>query len=199
MAFRLYLVPVIGVGTSLDPRRPKYVAGGATPWAAMDYGNEPSMIVGADLSPTDDAALAGQPDVTALPVDLSPLLTPANVTAVQAKLEAAHLPAGWVNTTRTWRDVVRIVLGIFSFLQRYAVVYAQAQGSVAPSVFTAGVTLDTTFGSLPAAVQTALTNTAISFGIATTGLMAGTTVRAILKAMADVFVDAPFVIGGVSI
>ena len=199
MAFRLYLVPAVGVGTALDPRRPKYMSTFATPWSAMDYGAEPWMVVGVDLSVADDVTLAGQVDVTALPFDLTPLLTAGQVTAVKAKLEAANLPAGWVTTALTWAQVVRIVLGVFSFLQRYTVTYALAQGVYPPSLFVAGITLDTTFGALAPEVQTALTATAVSFNIPTTGLTASTPMRAILKTMADFFVNAPFVIGGVSI
>jgi hypothetical protein len=75
MSFRLYIVPVIGSGTKSDPRRPKYFADGTLvnpTWSAMDYGFEPWMVVGADLSTSDDNLVVGQPDGFALPFDLSP-------------------------------------------------------------------------------------------------------------------------------
>lgn len=199
MSFRLYVVPVIGTGTTASPRRPKYFGSTSSPWSAMDYGFEPWMVVGASLTELEDLNLTAQPDVTALPVNLQPLLSAGNVTAIQTKLEAANIPAGWVNTTLTWTEVVRTVLGMFSFLQRYGVTYATANGSAPPSIFSAGVTLATTFGSLPAAVQTALTDTAVSFGIATTGLTASTTLRQILKSMADHFQGTPYFFGAVTV
>jgi hypothetical protein len=199
MAFRLYLVPVIGAGTSPDPRRPKYFDTATVSWAGMDYGFEPWMLVGADLAPADDAALVAQPDAMALPFDLSPTLTAGQVTTVQTKLEAANLPAGWVTTALTWRAVVRIVCGMFQFLQRYGRVFADANGFAPPSIFGGTVTLNTTFGALPAAVQNALVDTAISFEIPTTGLTAGTTLRTILRAMADHFDPLPLVLAGVAI
>jgi hypothetical protein len=212
MAFRIYIVPVIGTGAKTDPRSAKYFTPGSVGnivnpanypagWQAtfVDYGFEPWMFVGADLNATDDAAVIAKPDGFALPVNLDVNLTSANVTNVQNKLESINVPAGWVNTSLTWRTVARTVLGMFSFIQRYGTKYAEANGSVPPSIFTGGVSLSTTFGSLSVAVQSALTSTAQSFGISTAGLTAGTTLRVILKAMADFFSNAVFLFGGVSI
>lgn len=199
MAFRLYVVPIVVVGAKLA-RWPKYFNDGTLvdpfTWAGMDYGNEPTMIVGADLSVADDATLAAEPDVQAIPFVLDNLLTGPQVTATQAFLEARNLPVGWVTTALSWRTVVRTILGMFSFLARYAVVYSTANGQPAPSLFAGGVTLATTFGALPAAVQTAMTNTAISLDISTAGLTSGTTLRVILKALADNFRTAPFNFNG---
>lgn len=187
MAFRLYIVPIIGDGTKGNSRRPKYFSDLIVDWSAMDYGFEPVMFVGADLSSEDHTSIAGQVDTTALPVNLNPTLTGGQVTATQNALEALNLPAGWVNTSLTWREVVRTVLGMFTFFQRFGAVYAENTGNVPPSVFTSGVTLSTTFGSLPLAVRTAMLDTATSFGISTSGLAAGTTLRVILKALAENF------------
>lgn len=198
MSFRLYIVPVVGTGARTDPRRPKYfqsaadgtgqtgiIASGSS-WSAMDYGFSPWMVVGADLSTSDDNLIVGKADAFALPFDLAPTLTSQQVTAVQSKLEAINVPAGWVNTSLTWITVVRKVLGMFSFLQRFAGQYADENG-VAFDLFSGVVTLSTTFGSLPQAVQNAMTSAAISFGFSTTGLTSGTTLRVALKALADDF------------
>lgn len=190
MAFRLYVVPIVGTGAHGDGRRPKYFTDGtiaAGPWGWVYYGLEPWSVVGADLSATDDAIIAGKPDVQALPFDLSPLLTSSQVTGIRAFLENANIPAGWVDTTDTWAVVVRGVLGMFSFLGRYAGIYAEQNGTAAPSIFLGGVTLSTTFGSLPAAVQSAMLATATDQGIATAGLAAGTTLRVILRFVADAY------------
>jgi hypothetical protein len=73
---------------------------------------------------------------------------------------------------------------MFSFIQRYGVLYVTPP---APSIFTGGVSLSTTFGSLPQAVQNAIISAAQSFNISTSGLTASTTLRIILKALADNF------------
>jgi len=196
MSFRLYIVPVIGSGSGThDARRPKYFET-LTNWSAMDYGFEPVMVVGADLSVSDDASVIAQPDVTALPFDLAPHLTNPQVTSVRNALEALHIPALWVTTADTWIGVVRSVLGMFSFLQRFGGIYAEQTGQVPPSIFNGGVTLNTTFGGLPLAVRTAMLSTADSFGLSTAGLTAGTTLRAILKNLADAFGAQPYNFNG---
>lgn len=202
MATRLYIVPVVGTGTKSNPRTPKYFTDGtitSTSWTANVYGFEPWAIVAADLSPADDTIIVNEPDAFALPFDLSPLLTAPQVTNVQAKLEAANIPSGWVNTSLTWTLVVRTVLGMFEFFQRYSGIYAKQTGLVPTSLFTGGVTLDSTFGSLPSANQNALTGSAQSFGISTAGLTASTTMRTILKAMADNFQNQVYNFGSYTI
>src|SRR3954463_9547709 len=109
MSFRLYIVPVIGTGAKTDPRRPKYFGDGTITagqsWGSIDYGFEPWMVVGADLSTSDDNLVVGKPDAFALPFDLAPNLTAQQVTNVQAKLEAINVPAGWVTTSLSWITV----------------------------------------------------------------------------------------------
>jgi hypothetical protein len=203
MAFRLYIVPKIGTGTKTDPFRPKYMTDGTLPvnevWSSIDYGFEPWFFIGGDLSSASDVILAAEPDVIALPFDLSPNLTAGQVNNVQTKLEAINVPSGWVNATLTWLDVVRTVLGIFSYLQRYGFIYSTANGSIAPSLFVGGVTLNTQFGNLSQAVQDAMVAAAQSFNISTAGLTANTTLRAILKNLADNFQNTPYNFNGVII
>jgi hypothetical protein len=177
MAFRLYIVPIIGTGTKLDPRRPKYFADGTvnSPWTGMNYGIEAWMVVGADLSFSDDALVVGQVDAMALRFDLSPQLTAPQVTAVQNKLEAINLPAGWVNTSLTWLQVVRAVFGILSFMQRFTAL----NGNV--SLFTGGITLNSTISALPAPVLTNLQQAAAELGLSTAGIVGTTTIRQALK------------------
>lgn len=205
MAFRLYLVPVVGDGTRPAPRRPKYFASDATgaglagmvraAWSGVDYGQQPWMIVGADLSSSDDTALVAEPDALGLPFDLTPTLTAPQVTNVSTVLENAKIPAGWVTTSLTWLTVVRTVLGMCAFLQRYNVIYTQQNAVTAPSLFAGGATLSTTFGSLPLAVRTALSATATDLGLSTAGVTGSTTVRALLKGLADQVSQARYQFG----
>lgn len=208
MAFRLYIVPVVGVaGNRANPPRPKYflsdasgqgvtpiIAGGQS-WSGVDYGLEKWMVVGADLTSSDDLLVVGQADAFALPVDLGVQLNAAQVTSVKAKLEAINVPAGWVTAALTWVVVVRKVLGMFSWMQRVGQIYYDATGQFL-NVFSASVSLDTAFGSLPQAVQDAMTGAAQSFSFSTAGLTSGTTLRVILKAMADNFANQQYSFNG---
>src|ERR1700693_3954213 len=126
-------MPITGTGTDADSRRPKYadtdLAG--HPWAAMDFGNEPIMLV----ATATNAALAAETDVTTIPLNLDQQIGAA-VTTVQNKLESFNIPADWVTSTMTYRQVVRKVLQGFMFWQR-------AQGLGIPLLFTGGVKLST--------------------------------------------------------
>lgn len=199
---RIYIVPVIGTGTHIDPRRPKYFGDGTVPeqYSAMDYGMEPWMVVAADLSPADDAIVIGEPDAFGLPFDLTANLTGGQVTAVKNFLESINLPAGWVNTSFTWTGVLRIVLGIFSYFQRFTFIYAEANNGVVPgTIFNGGISLNSTFGSLPAAVRSAMIATAQDQNISTAGMTGSTTIRVILKVLGDAYSTRVISIGGIEI
>jgi hypothetical protein len=76
--------------------------------------------------------------------------------------------------------VLRVVAALFQFHQRY-----QATSGTSASLFAGGLTLSSTFSSLPASVRTALRNAAISLGYDTSSLTGASTLRQCLKAMAD--------------
>lgn len=198
MAERLYIVPVIGDGSSkTNARRPKYFADGTihpSSYSALDYGFEPWMLVEANLGAADDATVVSEPDAFALPFDLTANLTAGQVSNVQTKLDAINVPSGWVNTSLTWAQVVKTVVGVFSFIQRFAAVYARNTGTH-PSLFGGAVTLDSTFASLPAEVRTAMLSAATSFSIDTSSLSGASTLRTILKTMADSFSNQTFSLG----
>ncbi len=189
---RLYVVPVVaGVKAS---RVPKYSADlCAVSCVSMDFGFEPVMLVAGEMDAARDAAVTANADVAALPVNLDVNLTAAQVTAMQTKLEAVNIPAGWVSTALTWRQVIRTVVGMFQFAQRY--------NSVAGNVrlFGGTVMLDTQFSALPLSLRQDLQTTAQSLGYDTSSLTATSTVRQILKAMADQWGARPIVIGGVTL
>lgn len=194
MAFRLYIVPIVGTGTKSDPRAPKYLLDGTltagVAFSAVDYGIEPWVVLGADLSGADDTALTGKADVMALPFDLTPTLTAGQVTTVQNKLEAINVPAGWVSTSLTWTQVVRVVLGMFSFMQRFTAIQSNV------SIFGSGVTLETTIGALSQNTRDNLSLAATSLGLSTSAITGTTTIRQALKILADQFGNRPYVIGG---
>jgi len=193
---RLYLAPV---ETRTNPqgdtvRVVKYEGDFcAVSCGTMDFGFEPVMLVGATVDGATDATLTANADVVALPVNLDVNLTAAEVTAVQAKLEAVNIPAGWVTTSLTWRQLVRTIVAMFQFAQRYNGVAGNVR------LFPTGVTLSTRWNQLSPTVQTNLTTTATSLGYSTTGLSGTTTLRTVLKNMADQWGSRPIFIGGLEI
>lgn len=197
MAFRLYLVPIIGAGIKGDARRPKYFADGSLasnpPWSGMDYGIERWMIVAADLSTADDLFVTGQTDGFAMPFDLSQPMTSQQVTNVQNKLEAINLPAGWIDTTFTWQSMLRIVLGILSFMQRFSALNGNA------SLFPTGVTLGTRINQLSAAVVANLQQAAADMNLSTANISGTTTIRAALKDFGTQLQGRPYNLNGMTI
>lgn len=197
MALRLYLVPIVGAGIKGDPRRPKYFADGslasAPSWSGMDYGIEKWMVVSADLPSSDDLFVTGQPDAFAMPFDLSQPLTSQQVTNVQNKLEAINLPAGWVDTTFTWQAMLRIVLGILSFMQRFSALNGNT------SLFPTGVTLGTRINQLSASAIANLQQAAADLNLSTANITGTSTIRAALKDLGTQLNGRPYNLNGLVI
>jgi hypothetical protein len=177
MAFRLYIVRILRTGSRDYPYRPEFFQDfpPEVVWWSMAYGHDPWAFVGADLSLSDDNFVVGQPNTFALPFDLGAQLTPAQVTNVQNKLESINLPANWVDTSFLWIQVVRIVLGMVTLMQRFK----GFNGNV--SLFSGGVTLATQVNQLTQTVRDNLTNAALSLGLSTTGITGTMTLRAALR------------------
>jgi hypothetical protein len=183
MAFRIYIVPVIGTGALDDGRRPKYFADGTwTPpseWTGIDYGQEPTFFVGADLPADRETFLEGQSDVYAIPANMDTTVPGALVGAVQGKLEAINIPGGWLNAQMTWRETIRVVLGMAFYFQRFAYF------NNGVPLFTGGVGLNTRWNQLSGAIQTTMLATADSFPLDSAFITDMTQIRAIEKTYSD--------------
>lgn len=197
MAFNLYVMPITGAGTRNDPRQPKYTSTFQSfNWTMYDYGNETECLVGIlDIDGATDSSLTGQADCIGLPSNLDNAVAGARST-VQSDLESVNIPGTWVQTTNTWRDVVLFVGGACQFAQRF-------QGLTANGSrwFTGGVTLNSTFNSLPAGIRSAIQSAAASFGFDTSGITGSSTLRQIIQSAAQQYVAAgmPLIMAGVSL
>lgn len=183
---RFYFIPTQGTGTSTDPRRPKYLDGKS--YSAMDDGFEPQMLVYGEFDAATDTALTANSDVTAVPVNLDQTLSAGAVNTVQTALENRNIPAGWISTALTYRQVLRTIAGFFRFFQRFNAIHGNVR------VLATG-TLDLTVSQMPVSVRTDLAATADSLGFDRSAVTGATTVRALLKGMADQFGATPVQIG----
>lgn len=147
-------------------------------YSGSDFGLEPTMLVVANVSPAQHTILIAQLDVTALPVDTTQAIGAGALATVKANLEALKLPAAWVTTANTYQQVLHVVLAIFQFAGRFA-----ALTGLDP--FAGGFTLDSTVSQLPLAARNGLTATAVDMGLSTAGVTGATTLRAMLKSVAD--------------
>jgi hypothetical protein len=194
MPLRLYLMPIIGAGVKGDPRRAAHwdtFTSNGIDVEMKDMGNEPVCMVGANVPDSVHAVLIAFSDVVALPLNLDSQIG-AQLTQVQNALEALNIPSGWVASGNTYRQVIRIVFAIFFFMQKL-------QGITPTRLMDTGITLNTRFNQLPQSMRTFLINTATALNFNTSSLSGTSTIRTILKAMADQLPQLEFIIGGVVI
>jgi hypothetical protein len=193
VAVNVYVVPGLGAGSIEDPRRPKYFGPGGQyagyPVAAIDYGREPVFLVAVrDVAPADHTTLAGLADVVTVP-DLQQTVG-AQAATVQARLEGLNIPGQWVTAGMSYGSVCRYV----AVLCQIAQVLTQRLGR--PRLFGGAVTLATRWNQLPQSVRDDLLALASELGMSTAALSGTTTVRQILKALADQWPAVAISFGG---
>lgn len=187
-------MPVVGTGATVeDARRPKYVDDDpGIRWAMMDYGFEPSCLVAADVDTATDLLLGAQVDVRRIPDDLDQTLGAQQV-AVASALEALNIPSQWLTGSLTYRQVLRIVAGIFALLQRFPAITRNAN-----RLFGGAVTLDTQFNQLSLATRQALRDTATDLKLDTSGFTSTSTLHEILRGVGQQYSQRAFVLGGIT-
>jgi hypothetical protein len=195
MTIRYYLVPIETVG---EARGPKYLrwrfTENPTPlgvtWSGMDFGLEPAMLVRADVTGGQHTTLSANADVVSIPTNIDANITADALPTVKAALETLNIPADWVTTAFTYRQVLRMVAGLFQFAQRHHGIHFERLFSF---------NMDTQFSSLPLPVRQRLIATANSLNYDISGLSGSNTIRQILKDVADQWGDKPIILGGVEI
>lgn len=90
------------------------------PYSAVYYGALPNALVAATLDTAQLSYLSSQLDVLSIPINLDQQVTVSNIDTVQTRLEAADIPATWVNVGDTFRVVLREILGFFEFVDRFS-------------------------------------------------------------------------------
>jgi hypothetical protein len=197
MSWHLYLLPLVGTyGSYTDPPRPKYVEALHVNYGLVTYGEERIVICGADVTDPQDASIVANADVFRFPDNLDTALTGGTLNQLQNALEADNVPASnWLSIPNTYRTILRTVYGFFSFMDRFAYLHGQR----APIIGTTGVTLNTRFQDLAPAIQADLIKTSDSFGFNTGGLDPASTIRQMLKFMADQFSQTGFNAGQIQV
>lgn len=187
MARSLYVMPITTTTLKGAPARfPKYKDSHMLgfDWSMFDYGDEPWCLVGIqDISPAARAALEAEADVFPIPDNLDQSMGTTQVrNQVRTRLEQADIPGQWVQTTTTWREVVRFVGAVCQYAQRY-------QGMVGGLWFPGNVNLNSTYGSQPQAVQDGMLAAASSFpGMSTGAFQAGNDMRTVVQSIGDQYV-----------
>jgi hypothetical protein len=171
---RFYVVPKIGTGVKGDSFRAKYFFDMGVEFDAMEYGREDTMLVAALLTPTQHTTVAANLDVIAVPSPIDSNISAAALTVIQTRIDGLKIPALHFTTANTYREVVRIVGKACLLMQRY-------DGMRAKTFFDSGITLATTIAELTAGQRADLQAAAESFGVDTSGVTGGQTIRAVLR------------------
>src|SRR5262249_31451629 len=193
-AWHLYLMPVVGQGSSADRFKPDLPTG--TSFAVYYYGKKKIGVVSADVSDADDKTLAARTDVTKIPDNLDQAVGSSLLGAVQKALESRELPGNWITASTTYRQVTKSTTGSVQYSQRYV-------GLTGGDPIPKGVTLDTTFGKLNASIQQDLLKAATSFTppLDTSWVTSNTTMRDLLHTLGDEWTatQGGFSLGGIII
>lgn len=176
MAKRFYIVPKVDNGAGgFDP---KYIVEMGLQSGAIDYGLEDTFLIGAEVTTEQHQELASQLDAIAIPANLDSNIGLTALSTVKDKLEGLHVPADWVTTNHTYRQVLRLVGKLFLYMQRF-------HGRELRKFFESGITLGTRVNQLTQAQRNAMTDAAESLGLSIAGITNTMTLRQALKILAD--------------
>ena len=192
---RIIVVDYAGDNTIYHARVPKYFKseyntdGLAVKWSMMDYGLVHACLVVADVTQQQHNGLVSNSDLVSPPENIDQEISNQGaLSKVKNVLETLNLPADWVQTTTTYRDVLRKVCGLFQFAQRYHGMHREA-------LVDGEFPLDLTWGQINSARQAKILATAIDMGYASQEPPDTWEVRRILKYLADQWGDKPIPIG----
>ena len=202
MAIQVYLIPftVDSVG-DINYRAPLYLGGRTRPrmpgldnvyFALWDYGAEPLCILGAEATAGQHNLLSNQVNLYQFPENLDTEPLPSERTALQAWLESRKVPADWIVAGQTFRQILRILWGMFQYMQRL-------HGTTPDRLFAGGVTLDSTFGSLPSSMQLSMIEAGVSLGYPVGAFVSTDLLRTTLKKVGDLWGNRLLILGGIEI
>lgn len=193
MAARFYILPIETISGSRGPKYLKWKlnpTGLAVQWSMFDYGLQDTALVAADLTITQHNTLSANSDVVSVPLNIDDNIAAGALSTVRAQLEALWIPGNWVQTTHTYRQVLRVVAGLFQFAQRHHGLHNEPlmQGTV---------NWNLTLGDLSQARRDRIQATANSFNYNTNHFTLSSTLRDVLKFLGEAWGETAFFFGNV--
>lgn len=205
MAIRAYFIPITkiifdGGGSHNCPKYFWHRFNPEPPLAGLEsvthswetYLLEDVGLIVADVDNVTHTLLAGQLDVLALPLNLDGTITLAAVNTVKNFLEAVNVPAGWVTNGMTYRAALRTLLNIWQLHSRYV-------GTVGKKLFGGSIHLNDTVADIPQRYRDDLRAAAESMGLDFSAITPATTIRQLLKGVADQLGNIEYKIGPLAI
>lgn len=127
---RYYIMPIVKIGIYRIPKYLKFrdIQDGVAPSkkTTVYYGILPVCAFAAELDQAAHDSLVAHADVAATPEDIDQYIGVGAIPQVQNVLEALFIPADWIDTTFTYRQILRMIWGLFVFAGRYRRVYGEA-------------------------------------------------------------------------
>lgn len=182
-----YILPLVLVNGA---RNPKYFSDGtpgtgiSCPWGCIPYGSIDMCITAADITQADHDYVSSQADVYTAPDNLDVIMTLSERQAMNNYLEAHAIPADWLSPGDTFHYALRIVAGIFQYIQRVLALVGY------PANPFAGLTLNTRYSNIPNPLHDALYNAAVELGYSW-NVGNNDQIRKIWKMMADQWGSSP--------
>jgi len=194
MMIRYFVLPVER-SVAGHQRGPKYFAwrydpdppGIVCPWSLKDYGMIDEGVLCADIEAGDLASVSAHADVFTFPNDLDANMPQGEMTALAALLESAFAPAHWLTGSLTYRAVLRTVTASFLFMQALTTLGGDPR--------TWGITLNTRWNQLTTQQQGWITGCVAGIGYDVAWIAANTTMRNLIKGMADQWGSRPILFG----
>lgn len=190
---RFYILPVVEVQEENPPRmmrKAKYLHEMDTPSGGMrDYGLIDAAVAAADVTQEQHESLVANLDVVSPPEDLDQNVSDIAIPKIKAVMEQLRIPAGWVDTTFTYRQVLRMIVGLFQFAQRHWGLHGEVL------IDNAGQ-LDLRWNQIPQERRERILATADALGYEYDEVENSWLVRRIFKYLGDQWGEKPFKIGG---
>lgn len=192
MAVRIYIMPIAVVNEMY--RGPKYLRwrfdpdGLDVPWSMKDYGLIDACLVAADVTQAQHEQLVAEVDVVAAPADIDNNISEVALPTIQDVMEALRIPVGWVTLDYTYRELLRMIGGLFMFAQRY-------HGMHNEELIDSTAQLDLRWNQIPAVRRERILATADNMGYDYSEVQPPWLVRRILKYLGDQWSDAPIYFG----
>ena len=201
MAIRYFIVPIerhtdAGGGVKRGPQHfawkfdqdPANSLPSSVQWSMIDYGLVDVGVVAANVTAAQVTTMTAFSDVLVIPANINNNLNAAAVSAAQTFLENINVPAGWVSTSLTYRQVLRTITGMFLYMQRVTAIAGLA-------LDWQSVSLGTQVQNIPLAWRNAMQQAADELHYDYTGITGTSTLRQVLKSMADDWGAAPIYFG----
>ena len=196
---RFYLLPIESVVLEDGniARGPKYFQwrldpdppGLAVKWGMMDYGLIDAALLVAEVTQEQHDTLLLNSDVTSPPENIDQNITSGAIPGVQAALETLRIPADWVTTAFTYRQILRMIAGLFQFAQRHHALHNE-------QLIDSQAQLDLRWNQIPIARRNRILATADSLNYDYSAVQNTWLIRRILKHLADQWGVTLFHIGG---